>query len=238
MSETEEAPAQSRDALLEESTAVVEDTHNMHVLTRAAVIAGIGALKAQRIHEHFPAYLQLRKLAIASDSPTSINPDWKEVSDLLKMPGGPPTKPHYRPFSSVNRRDETGYWYNRNLAGSYAPKSMRATSSFMLNANGDDYALPTDHAQQALDRLLKGTKVPAWALAAYYLRNYGFVFEGEGGYDELITAFRKEFHFEQDTDFDVIFEDNEPIQFTEPWFELFDQTSGNESDHKEGALND
>ncbi|MEU4110221.1 hypothetical protein [Streptomyces sp. NPDC027717] len=238
MSETGEAPAQSRDALLEESMAVVEDTHNLHVLTKAAVIAGIGALKAQRIHEHFPAYLQLRKLAVASGSLTKINPDWKEVSDLLKMPGGPPTKPHYRPFSSVNRRDETGYWYNRNLAGSYAPKSIRATSSFMLNANGDDYALPTDHAQLALDKLLKGTKVPAWALATYYLRNYGFAFEGEGGYDELITAFRKEFCFGQDTDFDVIFEDNEPIQFTEPWFEPFDQASGNESDHKEGARND
>ena len=135
------------------------------------------------------------------------------------MPSGPPTKPHYRPFSSRNLKDESGYWYNPNLAGSYAPKSMRTTSGFMLNANGDDYELPTDHVQQALLRLLKATKVPAWALAAYYLRNYGFVFDGEGGYAELIAAFKKEFAFERGTDFDALFEDDEPIFFIYDWFE-------------------
>ncbi len=214
----------------------VEDSQNLHVLTKAAIVAGIDALKAQRIHEHFPAYLQLRKLTVAADSSTNINPDWKEVSDLLKMPGGPPTKPHYRPFSSVNRKDETGYWYNRNLAGSYAPKSMRATSNFMLNASGEGYELPTDHAQQALTRLLKGAKVPAWALAAYFLRNYGFVFEGEGGHDELITALKREFGFEQGTDFDLLF-DEQSIQFTGTWFEPFNQATGNES-QQDGALDD
>lgn len=192
---------------------------DLQVLTRAAVKTGIAALKSQRIHEHFPAYLELRRLAVSSGSLTSLEPDWKIVSDLLKMPSGPPTKPHYRPFSSRNLKDESGYWYNPNLAGSYAPKSMRATSGFMLNASGDDYELPADHVQQALLRLLKGTKVPAWALAAYYLRNYGFVFDGDGGYDELVAAFKQEFAFEQGTDFDALFEDDEPIFFTDNWFE-------------------
>lgn len=207
----------------EEEPVVIDDLRaredELHVLTREAVKAGIAALKSQRIHEHFPAYLELRRLAVASGSLTNLQPDWKVVSDLLKMPSGPPTKPHYRPFSSRTRKDESGYWYNRNLAGSYAPKSMRATSGFMLDASGDNFELPTDHAQQALRRLLKGTKVPAWALAAYYLRNYGFIFNGEGGYDELIAAFKKEFQFEQDTDFDALFEDEEPISFTDDWFE-------------------
>jgi hypothetical protein len=192
---------------------------DLHVLTRVAVKAGMDALKSQRIHEHFPAYLELRRLAVTSGSLTNLKPEWKVVSDLLKMPSGPPTKPHYRPFSSRNLKDESGYWYNPNLAGSYAPKSMRATSGFMLNANGNDYELPTDHVQQALLRLLKATKVPAWALAAYYLRNYGFVFDGEGGYAELIAAFKKEFAFERGTDFDALFEDDEPIFFTDDWFE-------------------
>ncbi|WP_240555294.1 hypothetical protein [Streptomyces albus] len=221
MTDTEESPPQRVEDLQEEAQQHVVDGEGMRVLTREAVKAGLTTLKGQRIHEHFPAYLQLRKLAVASSSLTDLRPEWKEVSDLLWMPGGPPTKPHYRPFSSVNRKDETGYWYNRNLAGSYAPKSMRATSAFMLNSNGDGYELPVDHAQQALERLLKGEQVPAWAIAAYYLRNYGFVFDGDGGYDELISAFKDEFGFEKGTDFDVLFKDEEPTQLPGDWFEPF-----------------
>lgn len=219
MSEPEDEPAEGMSDLSTQAMQAADGGASMHVLTTAAVKAGIATLKSQRIHEHFPAYLELRRLAVNSGSLTNLAPDWKVVSDLLKMPGGPPAKPHYRPFSSTRLKDESRLWYNRNLAGSYAPKSMRATSAFMLNASGTDYELPADHVQQALLRLLKGTKVPAWALAAYYLRNYGFKFDGDGGYDELIAAFREELAFEQGTDFDTLFEDDEPIVFVYDWFE-------------------
>lgn len=209
----------------------------LHVLTAEAIKAGIGTLQSQRIHEQFPAYLHLRQRAVATGSLTSIEPDWSQVGDLLKMPGGPPTKPNYRPFSSRNLRDPSGYWFNRNLAGSYAPSSVRSTSRFMLNGNGDGFALPTDHAQQALTILLKGTKVPAWALAAYYLRNYGFTFEGEGGYDDLVAAFKKEFLFEDGNDFSVLFEDDEPILLPTKWFEPFVPATAEDADHaEEGVL--
>ncbi|MGC4957884.1 hypothetical protein ACLQ2P_32210 [Actinomadura citrea] len=197
------------------------EEQNLHVLTVGTVKAGISVLKAQFIHEHFPAYLHLRKLAVASGSTTNLNPNWKDVSDLLKMPGGPPTKPHYRPFSSVKRKDESGYWYNKNLAGSYAPKSMRTNSAFMLDTNGEKYKLPPDHTQEAYTRLLRREKVPAWAVASFFLRNYGFIFEGEGGYNELISAFKMEFGFEQGNDFDILFEDREPEPFSDSWFEPF-----------------
>ncbi|MER5631549.1 hypothetical protein [Streptomyces nitrosporeus] len=235
MTESEERPPQGIGDLPEQAQQLVAGGESVHVLTTEAVKAGINALKRQRIHEHFPAYLHLRKLAVTSGSLTDLSPEWKGVSDLLRMPGGPPTKPHYRPFSSVNRKDESGYWYNKNLAGSYAPKSMRATSAFMLNTNGDEYELPVDHAQQALERLLKGKKVPAWALAAYYLRNHAFIFEGEGGYEELISAFVKEFGFEEGTDFHVLFEEVEPTQFSDDWFEPFPRVAdqGNSSEEEE-----
>lgn len=238
VTETEETPPHGDGDLPEQAQQLVAGGQSVRVLTREAVKAGISALKGQRIHEHFPAYLHLRKSAVASGSLTDLRPNWKDVSDLLRMPGGPPTKPHYRPFSSVNRKDESGYWYNRNLAGSYAPKSMRATSAFMLNTNGEEYELPVDHAQQALDRLLKGQKVPAWALAAYYLRNHAFIFEGDGGYDELISAFTKEFDFEEGTDFHVLFEDAKPPQFSGDWFEKFprvtDQSNSSEKEDSDG----
>lgn len=190
----------------------------LHVLTIQVIKDGISALKKQRIHEHFPAYLQLRKLAVTTKKRTGLHPDWHDVGEFLKMPGGPPTKPNYRPFSSRKRRDEAGYWYNPNLAGSYAPSSMRKTSGFMLN--GDSYELPIDHAAQAFEQLLGRVKIPAWALASYYLRNYGFVFDGEGDHDELIAAFKSEFCFQQGTDFNLLFNDSPPDPEPASWFTL------------------
>ena len=212
------------------------------MLSLDALRAALDALRNQRIHEHFPAYLHLRQRAILTRSFASIEPDWNEVSDLLRVPGGPPNKPHYRPFASRNVRDQRAYWLNPNLAGSYAPKSIRTTARFMLSAAGDDYSLPRDHAHQALSVLLLSTRVPAWALAAYYLRNYGFAFTDDGGPDELVSAFRREFLFPiaagslsesesdaaffadlgLDTDFDVLFDNETRPELTGPWFEPLD----------------
>jgi len=92
----------------------------------------------------------------------------------------------------------------------------------MLNQAGNGFALPPDHAEQAFKVLLKGRKVPAWALAAYYLRNYGFNFDGNAGHDDLIAMFKAGFLFDQGTDFGTLFEDEEPLFFTEDWFEPYD----------------
>jgi hypothetical protein len=140
-----------------------DDPAQLHVLTLAAVKAGIETLQNRRIHEQFPAYLHLRQRGLAAGSLSGIEPVWHDVSELLKVPGGPPAKPHYRPFASRNLKDPSRYWLNENLAGSYAPSSLRST--FMLDQDGA-FALPPDHASQALRVLLKSTRVPAWALAA------------------------------------------------------------------------
>lgn len=193
----------------------------LQVLRLEVVRAGLDALRGQRIHEHFPAYLHLRQRAIADGTFTDIKPTWRDVKDLLSVPGGPPTKPHYRPFSSRHVQDPSVYWYNPNLAGSYAPKSIRSTSRFMLNS-ADAYVLPEDHAQQALTVLLRGNRVPAWALAAFYLRNYGFPVAGGSDAEALVRAFRQRFLFNDDhTDFDTLFDDGVPATPDGAWFEPF-----------------
>ena len=135
---------------------------------------------------------------------SGIQADWNEVSNLLRVDGGPSNKPHYRPFSARNLRDPSGYWYQRNLPGSYAFRSIRNTASFMLDASRTGYGLPVDHAQQALALMLKGTKVPAWALAAFYLRDYAFTLDPPGGPDDLVDAFKEEYLFNQGNDFAVL----------------------------------
>jgi hypothetical protein len=196
-----------------------EDT--LYVLTLEVVKAGIHTLQGQRIHEHFPGYLHLRQRAMQAGSLLAIEADWNEVSNLLRVDGGPSNKPHYRPFSSRNLRDPTGYWYQRNLPGSYAPRSIRDTASFMVKDDRSGYELTVDHAQRALDGMLRGTRVPAWALAAFYLRDFGFTLDPPSAHDDLIDAFKEEYRFNQGNDFNVLFDTTEPASIEGPWFEVY-----------------
>jgi hypothetical protein len=192
----------------------------LNVLTLDAVHRSIEALHKPYIHEQFLAYLHIRKRGVESGSMTGIAPVWTDVGRLLDMPGGPPNKPNYRPFSSRTRHDPAGYWMNPNIPGSYAPSSGRKAQRFMLNAVGNAFDLPSDHASQALDTHLKGKRQPAWPFAGYFLRNYGFDPAASSGVDDLITAFRRVFRFDstdRGADFDILFTTGDEPAIT--WFE-------------------
>lgn len=215
-----------------EPHSVTPSRETLYTLSIDVIKAAIRSLQGQRIHEHFPGYLHLRQRAMRARSLTAIDSDWNEVSELLRVDGGPSNKPHYRPFTARNLRDPSGYWYQRNLPGSYAPRSIRNTASFMLDATRSGYELPPDHAQQALALMLKGTKVSAWALAAFYLRDYGFTLDPPGGHDDLIDAFKEKYLFNQGNDFAVLFDTTEPI-FIDPWFEQYVAAAENLSSNRD-----
>ena len=63
--------------------------------------------------------------------------------------------------------------------------------------------------------------MPAWALAAFYLRDYGFTLDPPGTHDDLIDAFKEEYLFNQGNDFDVLFDATEPTSIQGPWFEPY-----------------
>lgn len=190
-----------------------------NVLTVDAVRRSIEALHEPFIHEQFLAYLHVRKRGVETGSMTGIEPVWSEVGELLAVEGGPPNKPYYRPFSSRIKHDPAGYWLNRNIPGSYAPRSMRTKSQFMLNASADGFDLRTGHAAQALDAHLNRKRQPAWPFAAYFLRNYSFDPSASTAAD-LVDAFRKVFRFDSEgsgSDFDVLFTTGGEPDIT--WFE-------------------
>lgn len=191
------------------------------VLTVDAVRQSIAALHKPFIHEQFIAYLHIRKRGVEDGSMIDIEPRWGDVSDLLAVAGGPPNKPHYRPVSSRTKHDPSGYWLNPNIPGSYAPKSLRSVSRFMLDSAGN-FSLPNDHAQQSLAAHLKGKRQPAWPFASFFLRNYSFD-PSAATIDDLIDGFRRVFRFDSTgpgTDFDTLFTigDGPDIE----WFETLE----------------
>jgi len=192
-----------------------------YVLTVEAVKWSIRELQRTRIHPHFLAYLQLRRRAQDAASGEALEPRWSELRPLLDMPGGPPRKPNYRPLWNNVDNDGSVYWFNGNLAGSYATSSIRSTAGFLVS--GKSFVLPPDHARQALAALLYGSKASAAALGAFFLRNFGFTTPNLFPDDkEVVEGFRKWFRFQDSTDFSVLFE-AEDVAVEFDWFELAPQ---------------
>lgn len=198
------------------------------VLTLNFVRASIVALQSQRIHPHFPVYMQLRRLVAEGADPTNVPFIPAGMQAMLGVPGGPPARPNFRPFSTANVRDPANWWLNKNLAGSYAPGSIRSSAAFLLDDAGH-FILPARHAQIALDRFLVSKRVPAWAIAGYFMRNHGFEPTDDFVDDEkslLFAGFKKFFGFRDTDDFDVLFDpDDSPDNLRDHWFEIADGTS-------------
>ncbi len=179
-------------------------------ISNQAVKWAISELKAAKIHSFFLPYLVLRRHAVINGSTANLQPSWvEEVGKLLEVPGGPPTKPYYRPFVDQDVRDESRYWMNRNLSGSYAPASLRKLAGEVVSGSGGVYHLAENHLQKAFNNLLGGLPVNAQAFAAFLFRDYAFLPEGRDDEQLLIDALRATFQFDRtpegDKDFRTLF---------------------------------
>lgn len=199
----------------------VEQSDALQVLTIEAVRWGIETLKQTRVHPFFLAYLHLRKRAAEQGSDEDIAPDWEELGDYMHVRGGPPGKPYYRPLWHGKGTDPGRYWLNRNLAGSYAPSSLRNVPVRVIETRGSHFSLRPEHARLALEHLLYEQSLSAIALAAYLYRNYGFSSDRMLGSDDLRDAFADDFHFfPADAEFELLFEWRRP-SVVGAWFEPF-----------------
>lgn len=142
------------------------------MLTSDAVMWAIAELKGRRTHPFFLPYLQLCRRSAIEQSSSNVTPQWSDLGSLLAVPGGPPERPHYRPLDTKPNRDESHYWINKNLAGMWAPSSIRTTAGFLLD--GNQFRLPENHAELALHAFLYDQPVSALALGTYLFRDYGF----------------------------------------------------------------
>ncbi|HEY5176268.1 MAG TPA: hypothetical protein VII95_11960 [Terriglobales bacterium] len=130
------------------------------------------------------------------------------------------------PFSE-SRGDNWTPFFNRNVAGSYAPSSLRGVSPFLqvVTIGGSrrraTYSLVRDHATKASQYLLFGKRLGVVSLAAVLYRDYGLEFNlpNSGGLVlefravGLVSVFRDEFGFrseipQEKSDFAKLFSDD------------------------------
>ncbi len=200
------------------------------VLSVDVVRWGVEQLVGRRVHPFFPAYLEVRRVAALQDSPGGIHPRWDDLGGFLRVMGGPPGKPYFRPF--WHQSSAAGqHWLNANLAGSYAPSSLRGVPQRVIDLEeGGGFSLKERHWELACEHLLYGEKMSVIPMAAFLYRDFGFTTDGPSiGPFDLIGVFRRDFGYRADSDdeeFSHLY--SEAIPDRTDWFEPFDAESGDE----------
>ncbi len=101
-------------------------------------------------------------------------------NDYLIVGGAPKNKPYLQPLRSRGRGAQL---FNKNIAGSFAPSSIRPGkalskvvklvdhSSTGEKGGGVEYVLVDDHADTVLSEMLTGNRILGASLAAFLFRD-------------------------------------------------------------------
>lgn len=125
-------------------------------------------------------------------------------------------KPYLLPFIESDATPEN-VWLNSNVAGTYAPSSVREGQPFDKvvdvdgSGNSATYHLRENHAEIAREELCEGQKIPAGLLSAFLYRDFGIRGETEPNAEDLVQIFRYEFGYRDEVDsqaeeFETLFE--------------------------------
>jgi hypothetical protein len=115
---------------------------------------------------------------------------------------------------------------NENVAGSYAPSSLRPEQPFrqVVNIQGRQYSLPSDHARRAFEHLLYSKPVQAADLAVILYRDFGLLGDLLT-VDDLIGIFAYEFGYSEhpggqtNENFRILFSTETARTWEDDWLE-------------------
>ncbi len=168
----------------------------MNVIRKSVVARSLHQLRAQKTHTLFAGYLYLQKLSSELGRLEDLKPEFlpyfKKFFSVKDHPLGTPYIKLFteRPPSNKN------LWLNQNVAGSYAPSSLRPEQPFrqVVNIQGKEYSLPHDHAKRAFENLLFSMPVSAIDLAIVLYRDFGIKDDAATSSD-LVEIFAYEFGY-------------------------------------------
>lgn len=190
-------------------------------------------LRNQKIHNNFAGYLCVKRTAFRDGRSTGLHVNFKEFFDtFFRVSDAPSDKPYAMPFWDSPPSD-ANKWFNENVAGSYAPSSLRSGSPFrkVIKVEGSRkaadirYSLLNGDAALALRYLLYSTKIPALSLATFLYRDFAIETDVVPTPQLLVQVFQEEFGFVDYLgipvdDFDTLFSYNQSqAERTTDWFE-------------------
>lgn len=181
--------------------------------TKESIVArSIERLRRQKTHTLFTGYLYLQHRSAELGRLNDLRPEFLPFFRMFFRVGDHPLgAPYIKPFTE-QKGSPKNLWLNENVAGSYAPSSLRPDQPFrqVVCIEGREYSLPHDHAQRARKYLLGSQPVDAADLAAFLYRDYGLCTDSPS-IGLLIDIFAYEFGYSssfggpRSADFDTLF---------------------------------
>jgi len=198
-----------------------------NVIRKEIVARSLARLREQKTHTLFAGYLYLQyraaQLGRLNDLQPVFSPFFKQFFQVANHPLGTP----YIKIFTEHQASEKNLWLNENVAGSYAPSSLRPDQPFrkVVTIDKKIYSLPADHAAHALEYLLFSKPVEVADLAVVLYRDYGLLGEVVS-VEELVGIFTYEFGYanqpgaEPDENFQTLYSLQTTKNWDEDWLEV------------------
>ncbi len=200
----------------------------MLVIRKQIVAQSLQRLRQQKIHTLFAGYLHLQQRAGQLGRLENLRPDFLQFfKQFFFVANHPLGTPYIKPFTE-QKASNRNLWLNENIAGTYAPSSLRPGQPFRkvvtIVEKDRTYSLPPDHARRALEHLLFSTPVQVADLAVVLYRDFGLVSDSPTIRD-LIDIFAYEFGYsnypgdEPDDNFEILYRSDTVRIQEEDWLE-------------------
>lgn len=198
----------------------------IYVVRKQIVAQALARLREQKTHTLFAGYLYLQQRAGQLKRLDDLQPDFRSFfKRFFRVDNHPPGAPYIKLFTE-QKPTINNLWLNENVAGSYAPSSLRPEQPFrqVVKIEKRNYSLHPDHATRAFKHLLYSNKINSIDLSLVIYRDYGILSDNPTTSD-LIDIFTYEFGYADrsgdppDKNFDTLFSLDLPKNSECDWFE-------------------
>lgn len=197
-----------------------------YVIRKQVVARSLFRLREQKTHTLFAGYLHLQKQASELNRLEDLQPEFTQFFKQFFRVGNHPLGTPYIKLFTEQKATSRNLWLNENVAGSYAPSSLRPGQPFrhVVDIVRKKYSLPPDHARRAFEHLLYSTQVQVSDLAVLLYRDFGLVGDSVTIQD-LIDVFAYEFGYtnepgtQPDENFQILYSLETSKNWQEDWLE-------------------
>lgn len=156
--------------------------------------------------------------------------DFREFFRTFLRPNGGPTDKPYMMIFTENDPSVHNRWFNPNLAGSYAPSSLRPEAPLLKvvdvegKARDTRYSLKARHWELARAHLAFTRRVPAIHLAVVLYRDFA-IEKDSATLEDVVTVFQHEFGYvlsgqsSATDEFEHLYSVDDEILQSSDWFE-------------------
>lgn len=198
----------------------------MYFIRKQIVAQSFRHLREQKTHTLFAGYIYLQRRASQLGRLENLEPKFLPFFEQFFYVDNHPLGTPFIKLFTEQKASAKNLWLNANVAGSYAPSSLRPDQPFrkVVNIKEKTYSLPPDHASRAFEHLLYFAPVQVADLAVVLYRDFGLL-EKSITIQDLIDIFAYEFGYSAEegknpnTDFQKLYSIESVQNWNKDWLE-------------------